>query len=228
MLTEAQADKDAALAELALAKGEADAEIDRLQAIIDAFRRHRFGARSEQLDPDQLQLGLEDVETALGQARGVRDAASPLPRGSEPPITSPKNRKTGRDHVANARMITPRAASVAKRRFFEASKFYVLADTSPVGTEILPRIAVLYAIEDEVRGSPAEQRRAAREERSRVIIDDLKRYLEARFRQVSTKSKLAEAIRYALGRWNGLTHFLDDGRIDLDTNTVERSIRLSL
>lgn len=84
---------------------------------------------------------------------------------------------------------------------------------------------MLYAIEDEVRGSPAEQRRAVRVERSRVIVDDLKPYLEARLRQVSAKSKLAEAIRYALGRWNGLTNFLDDGRIDLDTNTVERSIR---
>ena len=49
--------------------------------------------------------------------------------------------------------------------------------------------------------------------------------LEARLRQVSAKSKLAEALRYALGRWNGLTQFLDDGRVDLDTNTVERSIR---
>jgi hypothetical protein len=104
-------------------------------------------------------------------------------------------------------------------------KFYELAETSPVATEILRRIAMLYAIEDEVRGSPAEQRRAAREERSRVIVDDLKPYLEARLRQVSAKSKLAEALRYTLGRWNGLAHFLDDGRIDLDTNTVERSIR---
>jgi transposase len=84
---------------------------------------------------------------------------------------------------------------------------------------------MLYAIEDEVRDSPAEQRRAARAEHSRAIEEDLKPFLEARLRQVSAKSKLAEAIRYALGRWNGLTHFLDDGRIDLDTNTVERSIR---
>jgi len=39
------------------------------------------------------------------------------------------------------------------------------------------------------------------------------------------KSKLAEAIRYALSRWDGLSRFLDDGRVDLDSNTVERSIR---
>ncbi|MBB4860751.1 hypothetical protein HNO88_004096 [Novosphingobium chloroacetimidivorans] len=79
-------------------------------------------------------------------------------------------------------------------------KFYQLADNSPVATEILRRIAMLYAIEDEVRGLPAEQRRAAREERSRVIVEDLKSYLEVRLQQVSAKSKLAEAIRYPLGR----------------------------
>jgi transposase len=104
-------------------------------------------------------------------------------------------------------------------------KFFELADTSPVATEVLRRIALLYAIEDEVRGSPAEQRRAARTERSRVFVDDLHQYLEARNRQVSAKAKLGEAIRYALTRWDGLTRFLDDGRVDLDNNAVERSIR---
>lgn len=42
---------------------------------------------------------------------------------------------------------------------------------------------------------------------------------------ISQKIKLADAIRYALSRWQGLTRFIDDGRIELDNNTVERSIR---
>ena len=104
-------------------------------------------------------------------------------------------------------------------------KFYELAESSPVATEVLRRIASLYAIEEEVRGSSAVQRRLVRNERSRAIVDDLRHYLEARERQVSAKSKLKEAIRYALTRWNGLARFLDDGRVDLDSNTVERSIR---
>lgn len=104
-------------------------------------------------------------------------------------------------------------------------KFYELADNSPVATEVLRRIAQLYLIEEEVRGQPAGQRRQVRHERSRAIIDDLRQYLETRNRQVSAKSKLGEAIRYALTRWDGLSRFLDDGRIDLDSNTVERSIR---
>jgi transposase len=104
-------------------------------------------------------------------------------------------------------------------------KFYDLATTSAVATEILRRIASLYAIEDGVRGLQAEQRRTVRSAHSRAIVDDLYQYLVARNRQVSAKSKLGEAIRYTLTRWDGLTRFLDDGRIDLDNNTVERSIR---
>ena len=104
-------------------------------------------------------------------------------------------------------------------------KFFELADSSPVATEVLRRIALLYAIEKEVCGCSAEQRRSVRAERSRVIVDDLRQYLDARNRQVSAKSKLGEAIRYAVTRWDGLSRFIDDGRIDLDSNTVERSIR---
>ena len=104
-------------------------------------------------------------------------------------------------------------------------KFYELANSSPVATEVLRRIGQLYAIEDEVRGSSAEHRRLVRSERSRVIAGDLRQYLDARGRQVSAKAKLGEAIRYTLTRWDGLSRFLDDGRIDLDNNAVERSIR---
>jgi hypothetical protein len=60
----------------------ADGEVERLRAIIGAFQRHRFGRRSEQLDPNQLQLGLEDVETALAQAEAASEARGALEQGS--------------------------------------------------------------------------------------------------------------------------------------------------
>ena len=62
-------------------------------------------------------------------------------------------------------------------------------------------------------------------QRSRPLIDALEPWLRAKLGLISQKSKLAEAIRYALSRWEGLTRFIDDGRIELDNNTVERSIR---
>ena len=104
-------------------------------------------------------------------------------------------------------------------------KFYELAEGSPVATDVLRRIASLYAIEDEIRGLSAAERRDVRDQRSRPIIDDLYRFPKARGRQVSAKSRLGEAIRYTLPRWEGLIRFLDDGRIDLDNNAVERAIR---
>lgn len=51
--------------------------------------------------------------------------------------------------------------------------------------------------------------------------------LRAKLALISQKGKLADAIRYALSRWEGLTRFIDDGRIELDNNVVERSIRRS-
>ena len=106
-----------------------------------------------------------------------------------------------------------------RRHFFE------LAKASPVAVDVLTRIASLYAVEADVRGQSPEQRRAARQTLSRPIVDDLRRTLDTRLAQVSRKGRLAVAIRYALTRWDGLIRFLDDGRIELDNNTVERSIR---
>lgn len=106
-------------------------------------------------------------------------------------------------------------------------KFYELAQSgpAPIATEALQRIGELYKIESALRGRPAEERRGARQQRSRVIIDALEPWLREKLALVSQKSKLAEAIRYALSRWAGLCRFLDDGRIEIDSNIVERSIR---
>ena len=83
----------------------------------------------------------------------------------------------------------------------------------------------LYAIESEIRGRTAEERRAVRQEKSRPIIEALEPWLRAKLGLISQKTKLAEAIRYALSRWEGLTRFLDDGRVEIDSNIVERAIR---
>jgi hypothetical protein len=63
-----------------------------------------------------------------------------------------------------------------------------------------------------------------RQDKSRPIVDDLEPWLRAKLALISQKTKLAEAIRYALSRWEGLSRFLDDGRIEIDSNVVERSI----
>jgi transposase len=107
-------------------------------------------------------------------------------------------------------------------------KFYELqaGDTpAPIASEALARIAGLYAVEAEIRGQSAEQRRRVRQLRSRPILEALKPWLEQQLTLVSGKSKIADAIRYALSRWQGLGRFLGDGRVELDSNVVERAIR---
>jgi hypothetical protein len=83
----------------------------------------------------------------------------------------------------------------------------------------------LYAVEKDARGRSPEERRAVRSLKSRPLIAALEPWLRVKLGLISQKSKLAKAIRYALARWQGLTRFIDDGRIELDNNTVERSIR---
>jgi transposase len=57
------------------------------------------------------------------------------------------------------------------------------------------------------------------------LVAALKAWLTSQLVQLPPKSSLADAIRYSLTRWDALCVFLGDGRIELDTNTVERAIR---
>ena len=108
-----------------------------------------------------------------------------------------------------------------RRRFYELA----IAGPAPIASEALKRIAELYTVEADIRGRSADERRALRQEKSRPMLDELEPWLRTKLGLISQKTKLAEAIRYALTRWEGLTRFLDDGRIEIDSNVVERSIR---
>ena len=108
-----------------------------------------------------------------------------------------------------------------RRRFFEIAH----KRPAPIAREALQRIAALYEIEAEIRGLSAEERRAARQLRTKPLLDAMKLWLEKRLAELPRKSPLAEAVGYPLNQWQGLTRFLDDGRIEIDSNTVERSMR---
>ncbi|HLX29087.1 MAG TPA: IS66 family transposase [Casimicrobiaceae bacterium] len=109
----------------------------------------------------------------------------------------------------------------ARRKFYDL----FVADRSPIATEALRRIGALYAVEREIRGCPPAQRALARQHRVGPLLDALQEWLSATLQTVSAKSELAGAIRYALTRWTSLTRYRDDGRIEIDNNSAERSIR---
>lgn len=108
-----------------------------------------------------------------------------------------------------------------RRRFVKL----VRSTKSPIAEAAVRQIATLYAVEAMVRGASPEVRLAARQEHSAPIIAALKPWFEKQLSMISSSSKLAEHIRYGLAHWEGLTRFLDDGRLELDTNTVENAIR---
>jgi transposase len=108
-----------------------------------------------------------------------------------------------------------------RRKFFDIAK----EGNAPIASEALERIAKLYVIEKTIRGQSAGDRRSVRQERSKPLVLELRTWLEQQLARVSAKSLIADAIRYALNHWDGLTRFLDDGRVELDTNVVERNIR---
>ena len=108
-----------------------------------------------------------------------------------------------------------------RRRFVKLTR----NTKSPIAEAAVHQIAALYAVETTVRGSSPEVRLAARREHSAPIIAALKPWLEKQLSMISSGSTLAEDIRYGLAHWQGLTRFLDDGRLELDTNPVENAIR---
>jgi transposase len=108
-----------------------------------------------------------------------------------------------------------------RRQFYDLAK----GGNAPTATTALDRIGALYAIEDDIRGQPADVRRAARQDRTRPLVATLKTWLGEQLAKLPRSSTTAAAIRYGLNHWEGLCRFLDDGRIEIDTNTVERSIR---
>ena len=96
---------------------------------------------------------------------------------------------------------------------------------SPIGEEILQRIAALYAIEKQIRGSSPAQRRAVRQEHAKPLIVDLGAFIATQRQRLSPKSKMGEALAYLANHWEGLCLYLDDGRIEMDNNPVENLIR---
>jgi transposase len=108
-----------------------------------------------------------------------------------------------------------------RRHFYDLEQ----AHSSPVARETVQRIGALYGIEEQIRGKPPDQRRAVRQGQAKPLLDSLRPWFETTLSKLSRKSETTAAIRYALSRWGALTRFVDDGRIEMDNNAAERSLR---
>ena len=119
------------------------------------------------------------------------------------------------------RIVEAACMAHVRRKFHDVIKL----KASPVAEEALTRIGALYDIEDRIRGMTADQRRGLRLQHSKPIFDDLKAWITDTLPSVPQKQKLAEAMRYALSRWEALGVYIDDGRVEIDNNIAERAIR---
>jgi len=96
---------------------------------------------------------------------------------------------------------------------------------SEIAKGAIERIAQLYAVEKMAKGKPADARAALRTENAKPIFDALEIGLAVQLPKISGKTKLAEAIRYALGRLSKARAYLSDGHLEPDNNICERAIR---
>jgi hypothetical protein len=108
-----------------------------------------------------------------------------------------------------------------RRRFFDLHA----NGESIVATATVEQMRQLWAVEDEVRGQPPQVRLTTRRATSADIVQSLFELWERELPRISGKSKLAEAIRYARSHRMVLGRFLEDGRVEIDSNIVERAIR---
>jgi transposase len=108
-----------------------------------------------------------------------------------------------------------------RRNFYDIH----VATNAPIAGEALQRIGQLFDIERAAMGRPPEQRRLLRHSSARPMMDGLAAFLDASLAQISGRSELAKAIRYARSRWTALTRYLDDGTLEISNNAAERAIR---
>lgn len=108
----------------------------------------------------------------------------------------------------------------ARRKFEEA-----LASSPVIAGQAAALIGKLYKIENECKLLDADARRAVRRRESSGILLRLRLYLEEKQHDVTPQSAIGKAVGYALNQWQELCRFVDDGRLPIDNNAVEREMK---
>jgi transposase len=129
----------------------------------------------------------------------------------------------GYDHIflgSNNSILEVACWAHARRKFFDA------ALSSPREShQILEWIGQLYDIEDRAREWSPEARRSLREEESQPVLDRIETYLAELERLALPKSALGKAVTYAQNQWQALRRYTEDGRLSIDNNVSERTLR---
>jgi len=114
----------------------------------------------------------------------------------------------------------------ARRKFTDVLK--PLPAKAQKGSSALEGLAFcnkIFEIERDLIDSTHEERRVARLERSTVVLGEFKKWLHENAITVAPSGGTGKAIAYCLNQWDKLTAFLQDGRLEIDNNRAERSIK---
>jgi transposase len=216
-----------------------------LEPLAEVLRRHVMSAEKLHADDTPVPVlapGLGKTKTGRlwTYVRDDRPAGDQTPPAAWFAYTPDRKGEHPQAHLSDFRGMLQADAYAGFDAIYEAGsireaacwahvrrKFYDLqvAHKSPVAEEALRRIAELYAIEADLRGRKPAERRQIRSERSRPLLESLKQWLEETLEKLSRKSDTSLAVRYALGRWEALMRYCDDGRLEIDNNAAERALR---
>jgi transposase len=216
-----------------------------LSPLVDALARHVLAAEKLHADDTPvpvLQPGRGTTKTGRlwTYVRDDRPAGSTVPPAVWMRYTPDRKAIHPTEHLAGFAGVLQADGYAGFERLYETGriteaacwahvrrKFHDIeqATGSPIAEEAILRIGRLYAIEAEIRGCQPDERRTQRQARASPLLDDLRGWLQATLGKLSSKGELAVAIRYALTRWAALTRYAEDGRIEIDNNAAERSIR---
>ncbi|MES2925343.1 MAG: IS66 family transposase [Pseudomonadota bacterium] len=109
----------------------------------------------------------------------------------------------------------------ARRKFFDLHA----ANKSQLAQFALEQLAKVYQVEQQVKAMGADDRRAARQEQCKPVLDALHEWMSLQRQKLPDSSATARALDYSLRRWTALTRFIDDGRLPVDNNWIENQIR---
>jgi transposase len=195
-----------------LAPGQGRTKTGRLWAVVRderSFAGAAAPAAFYRYSPDRR---AEHAETLLGSCRGFLHADG---------YAGFNNLFAGDPKTGTARLTEVACWAHARRKLYDVHE----ATGSPLAKEALERIAELFEIETRINGRAPQERLAVRRQEAVPLLNRLESYLSDALRQISGKSTLAKAIRYALCRWDALTRYTTDGRLEMTNNAVERAIR---
>lgn len=171
----------------------------------------------------------DDRNTGSSMPSAVWFAYSPDRKGSHPQHHLAKYRGVlqadaygGYDAVYETGRVTEAACLAhARRRIYDEHA----RRPTELTQEALKRIAALYAIEADIRGSPAERRLAVRKEKSMPLMQSLYGWIQVQLKTLSVHAEIAKVFGYMLKQWSALNVFCSDGRVEIDNNICENALR---